>query len=172
MKNVWPKIPWLILLLPFVILAVSYNSLPDQILIARSFFGGGAIIAPKSLFTVFRVPLIETVCAAAIEIMRRKFAGEVADYHRMWSILLWTVALKSMLQAFEIASSATLARDFFYPTVGVVAVGIILALVRGRRFFADFFSGEWKLGIVEKSMLVVLLILYLALGIVPIFVFK
>jgi hypothetical protein len=172
MKNVWRKIPWLILLLPFVILALFYNSLPDEILIARSFFGDDATVAPKSLFTVFRVPLIEITCAAAIELMRRKFADETADYYAMWTIFLWTVALKSLLQAFEIVSSPKFARDFFYATFAVVIIGIILALFRGRRFFSEFFGGEWKFSRAEKAAFVVLLIAYLALAIVPIFVFK
>lgn len=172
MKNFWQKLAWLILLLPFVILAVLYNSLPNEILIARSFFSDEATVAPKTLFSVFRVPLIEIICAAAIEIMRRKSAGVNADYHAMWSILLVTVALKSLLQCFEIASRAEFARDFFYITFGVVIVGIIAALAKGRRFFAELFSGREQFGKVEKIAFFIILIAYLALAIVPIFVFK
>jgi amino acid transporter len=172
MKTVFSIIPWLILALPFVILSVLYNSIPNEVLIARSFFGDDTTFAPKTLFTVFRVPLIEIVCAAAIEIMRRKVANENADYYAMWSILLWTVALKSLLQAFEIASSAKFSHDFFYATFIVVFIGIILALFKGRRFFSDFFGGKWKFSIAEKAVFVFILIAYLGLAIVPIFVFK
>jgi hypothetical protein len=172
MKIARQNIPWLILLLPFVILAFAYRSLPSEILIARSFFGNDATMAPKSVFTVFRVPLIELVCAAAIELMRRKFVDENRDYYRMWTILLWTVAFKSLFQAFEIYSSATLGRDFFYATVAVVALGIALALWQGRRFFVNFFGDKWKFGRAEKAIFFVILIVYLLLAIVPIFVFK
>ena len=172
MKTVFSTIPWLILLLPFVILAVFYNSIPNEVLIARSFFGDDATFAPKSLFSVFRVPLIEVVCAAAIGVMRRKFASENADYYAMWNILLWTVALKSLLQAFEIISSAKFFNDFFYATLGVVLAGIILALFKGRRFFADFFRGRQRFSGVETAILVIALIAYLGLAIVPLFVFK
>lgn len=172
MKNVRQKIPWLLLLLPFVILAFFYRSLPEEILIARSFFGNDATSAPKTLFTVFRVPLIEIVCALAIETMRRKFVDENRDYSLMWNILLWTVALKSLFQAFETVSTASLGRDFFYATAAVVAVGIVAALWQGRRLFADFFGGDVKFGGAEKLWLFLLLIAYLGLAIVPIFVFK
>jgi hypothetical protein len=172
MKTVFSKIPWLILLLPFVILAVFYNSIPNEVLIARSFFGDDATFAPKSLFTVFRVPLIEMVCAAAIGVMRHKFASENADYYAMWNILLYTVALKSLLQAFEIISSSKFFNDFFYATLGVVLVGIILALFKGRRFFSDLFRGKQKFSGAETAILVFALIAYLGLAIVPLFVFK
>jgi hypothetical protein len=172
MKSVLQKIPYLILLLPFVILACFYNSIPNEVLITRSIFGDDATIAPKTLFTVFRVPLIEITCAAAIQVMRRKFANENADYYAMWSILLWTVAFKSLLQAFEIISSAKFAHDYFYATLGVVLVGIIMALFKGRRFFWDLFRGNQKFSGAETAILVLALIAYLALAIVPIFVFK
>jgi hypothetical protein len=171
MKNVWQKIPWLILLLPFVIPAVFYNSLPNEILIARSFFSDEVTVAPKTLFTVFRVPLIEIVCAAAIELMRRKFADN-ADYYSMWSILLYTVSLKSLLQAFEIVSPGELAKDFFYVTFGVVIIGVIPALIKGRRFFTDLFRGNGKFSVVETAFLVIILFAYLGLAIVPIYVFQ
>lgn len=172
MKTAFSIIPWLILALPFVILAFSYNTLPNEILIARSFFGDEATSAPKSLFTVFRVPLIELTCAAAIEIMRRKSAHENADYYAMWNILLYTVALKSLLQAFEIVSTAKFSHDFFYATFAVVVIGIILALFKGRRFFSELFRGKWNFSFAEKAIFVVILIAYLSLAIVPIFIFK
>jgi hypothetical protein len=172
MKDVRQKIPWLILLLPFVILAFSYNSLAPEILIARSFFGADATVAPKNLFTVFRVPLIEIVCAAAIEMMHRKFASGDADHYRMWGILLWTVALKSLFQAFEIVYAETLGRDFFYATAAVVAVGMILALWKGRRFFAELFGGRLKFSGAEKAFFAFILLAYLGLAIVPILVFR
>ena len=169
MKTAFRIIPWLILLIPFAVLALFYASLPNKILITRSFFGNEVLIASKSLFTVFRVPLIEIVCAVAIEVIRRKFANVNADYYSMWSILLYTAALKSLLQAFEIVSSNNL---FYYLTFGIVIVGIILALFRGRKFFSNVFRGDWEFSSLEKAILIIILIAYLGLAIVPIFVFK
>ena len=74
MKIAFLITPWIILIFPFIILAVLYNSIDEQILLMRSFVGNQTIYAPKSIFTVFRVPLIEIVCAATIEIMRAKFS--------------------------------------------------------------------------------------------------
>ena len=172
MKAVLRNIPWLVLLIPFALLAWFYNSLPNEILIVRSFFSSEATYAPKTLFTVFRVPLIEIVCAAAIEIMRRKFADINANYYAMWNILLWTVALKSLLQAFEIVSPANFAGEFFYATLGVVLLGIIIALFKGWRFFGDFLRSKQKFSVVESAILLAALIAYLGLAIVPIFVYE
>lgn len=171
MKNVLQNIPWLILLLPFVILAFLFNSIPNEVLIVRSFFSDEATFAPKTLFTVFRVPLIEIVCAAAIELVRRKFADTNADYYAMWSIFLWAVALKSLLQALEIVSPAKFADEFFYVTLGVVLIGIVLALFKGWRFFPDLLRSKEKFSGAETAILVLILFAYLGLAIVPIFVY-
>ena len=171
MKPIFLIIPWLILLIPFVVLAYFYNSLPSEILITRSFFGNEAVFAPKTLFTVFRVPLIEIVCAAAIEVMRRNSANENADYSWMWSILLYTVALKSLFQAFEIVSSADSAKLFYYLTFAVVIIGIISALFKGRSNFSNLFRDNLKFSYSEKAILFAILLAYLGLAIVPIFIF-
>src|SRR5687767_8055163 len=106
--------PWLILLAPFVILACAYNSLPNEILISRSFFGDEFTVAPKSLFTVFRVPLIEVVCGAAIWIMSRQRSDESNSTHYLfWTILLYTVGVKSLLQAIELLMPRDLANLFW-----------------------------------------------------------
>jgi hypothetical protein len=172
MKNAFRLAPWLILFASFAVLALFYNSLPDEILIARSFFGNQAVVAPKSFFTVFRVPLIETVCAAAVEIMRRKFAVADAKFSLMWEILLSTVALKSLFQSLETVSAGMLANAFFDLTIGVVALGIIAAIFTGRQFFSKSARALWNFSGTEKALLVGLLFGYLGLAIVPITVYK
>lgn len=162
---------WLILLIPFVILAYFYNSLGSEILIVRSFFGSEVVLAPKTLFTVFRVPLIEIVCATAIEVMRRNSANENIDYYAMWNILLYTVALKSLFQCFEIISSGDLAKLFYYLTFAVVIIGIISALFKGRSYFSNLFCGNLKFSSLEKAILFFILLAYLGLALVPIFIF-
>jgi uncharacterized membrane protein len=84
--------PWIILCIPFILLAYFYDSIANGVMIARSFDGSNPILAPKSLFTVFRVPLIEIVCAAAIEMMLLRFSKSESNYYLMWIILLYTVA--------------------------------------------------------------------------------
>jgi uncharacterized membrane protein len=172
MKILFRAIPWLILLASFAILAYFYNSLPGEILITRSFFGGESVMAQKTLFTVFRVPLIETVCAAAIEIMRRKFSAENAKFSLMWNILLYTVALKSLLQSLETISAENSASAFFYLTIAVVASGILAALFAGRGIFSKSSRAAGNFNLVDSAILIFLLFSYLGLAIVPILVYK
>ena len=170
MKPAFRIIPWLILLIPFAVLFYSYHSIAEQVLIARSFWGNEVTLAPKSLFTVFRVPLIELVCASAIEIMRSKLIN--TDYYPMWSILLYTVAFKSLLQAFEIISPLDSAHLFYYLTFGAVIGGIFLAFMKSGKFFSNLSRGKWDFRPWEKAALIMILIAYLGLAMVPILVFK
>jgi hypothetical protein len=161
-------IPWTIILAPFLILGLSYNSLPADIMIFRH-LDGTADYAPKSLFTVFRVPLIEVVCGLAIVLMRRRAAGvsEYEGYYLMWTVLLWTVAAKTFLQMLDLLSPEHRAEQFFYVTGIVVIMGIILAGVAGRKTFGGFKRAEWKLELWEKTALTGLLISYLFLAFAP-----
>lgn len=165
-KALYQIIPWIFILLPFLVLGVFYRSLSAEIMMFRGFDAASAEYAPKSLFTVFRVPLIEVFCALAIEIMRRRAAGVEAQrsYYLMWTVLLYTVAFKTLLQAFEMLSSKDRSDIFFYTTLGVVIVGIISAAVTGRKAFSGFKRGEWKLALWEILVLAALLGGYLILA--------
>ena len=173
--------PWLVLAIPFPALAYFYDSIAAEILIYRSFFGDGGetVFAPKSPFTVFRVPLIEVVCAAMVETMRRKFSRSESGLMTasMWNVLLYTVAFKSLFQTFEfIASfvykSQACADAFLYATIAAVAVGIFLAVVKCRDIFRNFRREDWKASPREKIILGVSLISYLFLAVAPMFVYK
>lgn len=175
LKTLYRILPWMILSLSFVIPAFYYHTIPDEVLIVRSFDGSNQTFAPKSLFTVFRVSLIEVVCALAIELMRSRFADSNSEthqnYYSMWSFLLYTVAFKSLFQSFEIASSKQFTSLFFYLTFGVVIAGIILALLKGRKVFSAFSREDWNFGLVEKLALAILFTVYLGLAFVPMFMF-
>ncbi len=175
LKTLHQITPWTILLLSFVILAISYHAIPDEVLIYRSLDGSNPTFAPKSLFTVFRVPLIEVVCALAIELMRRRFANSNsetrASYYSIWNILLYTVAFKSLFQILEDVSTKNFAPLFFYITIGVVITGIVLVLLKGRRFFSTLNRENWRLNYLEKLALAILLVVYLGLAFVPMFMF-
>jgi hypothetical protein len=172
MKALFRIIPWLVLLVSFAIPALFYNSLPAEILITRSFFGNESVIAQKTLFTVFRVPLIEAVCAAAVEIMRRKFAPVSAEFSMTWNILLYTVAFKSLLQSLETASTETFAKAFFYLTIFVVAAGILAAVFVGRNSFSQSLRAARNFSFADTAILIFLLFGYLGLAIVPVLVYK
>lgn len=167
-------IPWAVIFLPFFILAGSYSGLPGQILIAKDLDGSDAVFGPKSLFTVFRVPIIELVCALAIEIMRRRSSTDPAhsSYYLMWTILLYTVALKSLFQSLEIVSKGAWANRFLYLTIGVVVCGVLAAMAPGIKAFSGSRRGVWKLGYVELVSLGALLVAYIAFALVPIYIFS
>jgi hypothetical protein len=177
MKKTAVKIfPWIVLAIPFVGLAYFYNSIGGEILIYRSVGGSYAVFAPKSLFTVFRVPLIEVVCAAVVETLRPRFAGSESGFGAFsaWNILLYAIAFKSLFQFLEFISTSVYnapdyAENFFYATFAVVIAGILLTLFKWRGIFADFKRREWKLSGAKKIALGFMLLAYLMLAIAPMF---
>lgn len=179
MKAAVKIFPWFVLAIPFVGLVYFYNSIAGEILIYRSFGGGDAVFAPKSLFTVFRVPLIEVVCAALVETLRPRFAGSKSGFGAFsaWNILLYAIAFKSLFQFLEFISAAVYnapdyADFFFYATFAAVIAGIALALAKWRKVFADFQRREGKSSGAKKIALGVFLLAYLMLAIAPMFVFS
>ena len=175
MKSGIRIIPWIILAVTFIILAFFYNSIENEILIATSLYEDESIYAPKSLLTVFRVPLIEFVCAAAVETARPK--SEESDYFSIWNVLLCAVALKSLFQFLEfistsVFSASTQAALFFYLTLAAVAVGVCLALATGRKFLSAENRKDWELSPLKKIFLVILLVAYFVLAIAPMYIFK
>lgn len=179
MKTAVKIFPWIVLAIPFLALAYFYASIAGEILIYRSLGGNDSVYAPKSLFTVFRVPLIEAVCAAMVEVMRRRFLRSESGLPvaSMWNVLLYTVAFKSLFQAFEfIASSVYHAQAcadvFFYATISAVASGIFLVVIKCRAVFRNFRREDWRVSPVEKIILGVLLISYLFLAFAPTFIYQ
>jgi hypothetical protein len=175
MKLSAQAIPWIILAAPFIALAFLYNSIGNEVLVARSVFGNETIFAPKSFFTVFRVPLIEIVCAAAIETIQPK--SSKSDYFSVWNILLYAIAFKSLFQFLEFISlsvfhSESHAVFFFYATLAVVIIGISLVVLKGREFFSGESRKDWKLSASGILFLGILLIAYFILAFVPMFIYK
>ena len=160
-------IPWTIILLPFLILGISYNSLPAEIMVFRH-LDDTADYAPNPS-SLFSGTLIEIVCGLAVEVMRRRPAKvpEHKSSYLMWTVLLYTVAVKSLLQALEMVSSEQNARIFFYLTAAAVAIGIICTAFAGRKAFTAVNRGAWKLELWEKAALAGLLISYLFLAFAP-----
>jgi hypothetical protein len=171
--------PWIILAITFAALGYFYDLIAGEILIYRSLSGGAPLFAPKSLFTVFRVPLIEVVCALMVEIMRRKFSRSETGkpFASVWNILLYTVAFKSLFQTFEflasfVYESQTYADVFFYATIVAVAAGIFLVVFKGRNIFRNLRREDWKSAPNEKIVLGVLLVSYLFLAFAPTVIYK
>ncbi len=166
--------PWAVFSASILIPAYFYSSLPDSILIARSFFGSDAIFAGKSLFTVFRVPLIDLVCAFAVVLLSRAGVSPVnsAAFQAVCSTLLFTAAFKSLFQSLEIISGPEWAAGFFYLTAAIVAAGLLAAIILGRSLIRSFNFREIRLQFPERTGLVILLLAYLGLAVVPVIYFS
>lgn len=166
--------PWLVFAAALILVAVFYTSLPSDIVIARGLFGGSDIVAPKTLFTAFRVVLIDLLCAFAIEVMRRRPVSPKIqpDYQTFWQVLLFAVAFKCLFQTLELVSPADQASIYFYVTVAVVILGIALAAFIGRKIFSAFDREDWKLNGSGQLLLAGLLIGYLAIAIGPVIFFR
>lgn len=163
---------WLIILVSFLVPAFSYGSIPDKVLITRDIFGGSDVYADKSLFTVYRVPLIDLISALAFLMLSRASVKDElkTPFMRFFSALIFTAALKSLVQSLETILPG-LATVFFYVTAGLVLTGILTAAVLGRRFLSSIRNSEFDLGRLEKAALFVLLFAYLGVAFFPIAIF-
>lgn len=166
--------PWLIILLSFGIVAVFYEILPHEILIARGIFDGENVTAPKSIFTAFRPQLIDLICAMAIEVMRRNAVERaLPDEHgSFWTTLLFVAAFKSLFQALETVAGPNYSSFWFYVTAFVVIVGILGALIQSRRIFTSFRLEHWVVERRRQVLLLVLLGAYIGISLVPIFLYN
>ena len=127
---------------PFLLLLGVYDALPAQLPVFRFALAGGTIVAAKSFFTVFRVPLMNVTHGSMAAIMLAHTADfedvkQRASYSALFSTLLFTVALKSNFEAVEFGSLAqplSLFRNWATAgTVVSVVGGLILAFFRSRR---------------------------------------
>jgi hypothetical protein len=155
---------------PFLLLAACYAALPDELSVLRILLAPTVLYAPKTLFTVFRVPLMNLthgIIAAAMLSHTPDFrdAQRRASYSRVFSTLLFAVAFKSNFEALEMSG---LARSFgtavpwlTYGTVVSIIGGLVIALVYARG--VPFPWPELRLRKLEKIMLAFLFAAYLGI---------
>jgi hypothetical protein len=152
---------------PFLLLAYAFDALPSEIPIIRNPFAGATLVAPKSAFTVFRVPLINLTHGLMAGVLLSRSEGfkdekRRAAYSAFFSTLLFAVALKSNLEALDISRLAASFGGWI--TVGTVASvigGLALAFFRGRNAALPW--PEVRFGTRDKIALAVLVGVYLAL---------
>ena len=129
---------------PFVMLSMSYRALPPELPVLRVWIGHSALVASKSIFMVFRVPLMNLIhgLLAALMLSRQlafRNKERRISYSNMFLALLFTVALKSDFEAaqFSVLSAPAFlelyGRWLGFGTLTSVVAGIGLALVRGRK---------------------------------------
>jgi hypothetical protein len=128
----------------FLILGASYHALPSELPTLRLAIGQPVRWAPKSLFAVFRVPIMNLIhgLMAGIMLSREACFGDPerrAGYSNIFSTLAFMVAIKANFEALEIAAlaypaiPATYANWLGFGTAASVFGGLGLALFRGRK---------------------------------------
>ena len=85
---------------PFLLLASCYIALPVEVPVLANPIGAAKILAPKSLFTVLRVPLMNLThgLMATVMLSRARDFEDLkrrASYSGVFMSLLFTIALKS-----------------------------------------------------------------------------
>jgi hypothetical protein len=151
----------------FVLLAGAYDAMPAELPLFRNPIDGAVTIAPKSVFTVFRVPLMNLThgLMAAVMLSRTTdFEDETrrSSYFAVFSTLLFAIALKSDFEALEISGLAGPFRR--WATIGTavsVVGGLLLAFVRGRHVPVPW--TELRLSMRDKILLAGLFASYLAI---------
>jgi len=101
--------------IPFLLLAACYANLPLELPVLRNPFAGAwagtVLFAPKSLFTVFRIPLMNLTHGLMAALMLLRVTDfedrrRRTSYSGVFLTLLFAVALKSDFEALEIGGLA------------------------------------------------------------------
>jgi hypothetical protein len=154
---------------PFLLLAACYAALPVEVPVLLNPIAGAIIRAPKSVFTVFRVPLMNLThgLMAIVMLLRTGDFADVkrrASYSGIFMTLLFTIALKSDLEALAMTGLAWSVGPFnpwfTGGTVLVIVGGLGLAFVHARDVPVPW--PELRLSNLEKIMLAALFATYLA----------
>jgi uncharacterized membrane protein len=151
----------------FLLIAVAYPQLPNKMAVFRGPFG--VMIARKSFFTAFRVPVMNSLHAMIAWFMWSR-AEDFENCERrnafasIFAALLLAIALKSAFEALEISAdafsfSASVRALLTTGTLLSVAGGLASALFRFRRVRLPW--SELRLSFATKAALLSLFVVYL-----------
>ena len=166
-----------LLLLPFVLLGVAYDSLPVEFPVLRGWDGITRLWAAKSVLTVFRIPVIGVVMAAAAVLMVRHDQTapsnpERTSLRRFWLILFVTACVKSLCEGLELAAGVVPDQCRVWAgcgTIAAVVIGLFAAVLQARNAWPLFWQRErWQFSVAERVAFAGLLVLYVGFGIAPI----
>jgi hypothetical protein len=165
-------------LAPFLVLGFCYGALAPELTVLRNPMAGEVLVASKSPFTVFRVPLMNVAhgMMCAVMLSHRgdfKDAQRRAAYCRIFLTLLFAIALKSDFEALELGGGQALPLRPLLPwltrgTVLSVVAGLGIASLHARRVPLPW--AELRLSKLDKVALGFLLVAYLAIGIASLLV--
>jgi hypothetical protein len=169
----WLWAAWLFLV-PFALLTLAYDSLPEAIPLFRA-WDGQTIVGAKSWLTVFRPALIDALSGFVAFWLGRRAARAAAQPVRETSEVWWrlfvTAGLKSVLQGIEMAQSVV--PDVWRSraalgSVVVVSLGILWTLAALRTHGPILRrSGSWEFRASEKAALALLGALYVLVAFGP-----
>ncbi len=155
---------------PFLLVAACYAALPVEVPVLLNPMARKMMFAPKSLFTVFRVPFMNLTHGLMATVMLSR-AGDFEDvkrrasYSGIFLTLLFTIALKSDLEALAIAGLAwsfgPVMPWFTGVTLLSVVAGLGLAFVQARGVPIPW--RELRLSKLAQIMLAALFATYLAM---------
>ena len=153
----------------FLLLAACYAALPVEVPVLLNPMTGAIFHAPKSLFTVFRVPFMNLTHGLMATVMLSR-TGDFKDvkrrasYSGIFSTLLFTIALKADLEAMAMCGLAWSFGPVMPWWTGGTALSVVgglgLAFVRARDVPIPW--PELRLSNLEKIMLAALFASYLA----------
>jgi hypothetical protein len=162
---------------PFLLLAYCYGALPVDVTILRNPIAGAVLVASKSPFTVFRVPLMNVTHGIMCAVMLSR-SGHFKDaqrrvaYSRIFLTLLFAIALKSDFEALELSGQAwsfgPLVSWLTRGTVMSVVGGLAIAFLHARRVPLPW--AELRLSKLDKIALASLFAAYLAIVIASLLV--
>jgi hypothetical protein len=156
---------------PFVLVALSYSALPSELPVLHLGIGHTILWAPKSLFMVFRVPVMNLIHGLMAAVMlHRAPAFAIVErrrsYANIFSTLLFTIAIKSDLEGLDFFAPASPAlqpyEHWIAPaTLTCVLAGLGVAMIVGRKVPLPW--PELRLTVRDKIALSGLFATYLAI---------
>ncbi|MCR6641884.1 MAG: DUF1648 domain-containing protein [Sporocytophaga sp.] len=173
-KRILISISLIITGIPFVLLSIYYDCLPDQIAVFVDINGSPTMLMDKSIFSVFRLPVMGVMTQIICFTMYRiKLEYEREKNQRLWLSVSVLAALKMSLTSIEVLIYTK--QDLFNLIRITVLIVIFLAIVsiafnlysiynRYNKHFMEYFS---KVQPSHKILLFLSFTFYLLLVIFP-----
>ena len=156
----------LLFLAPFLVLGVSYPTLPTEMPVLRIPILHWIPVQSKSLLLVLRVPFMNLIHGVMAAIMVShasdfKDSDRRSAYRNVFLTLLFAIAFKSDFEALGLSAQSSSEPWLTYGALTSVLGGVGLAVGRGRK--ARLPWPELHLGLRDTTFLIVLFSGYLAI---------
>jgi hypothetical protein len=151
---------------PFLLLGATYHGMPPEMAVLRIPFVHWMPVQPKSLFLIFRVPLMNLIhgVMAAVMLTHASDFGKGdrrIAFRNLFLTLVFAIAFKSDFEALDLSTHGTYERWLTLGALASVLGGLGLAALRGRNVPLPW--PELRLGLRDAALLIVLFAAYLAI---------